>query len=261
MFKQKLTLALLLIAAAAIATFAQSKTDERASSIVAKAIENLGGDRYLQVKSQIGRGKYSVIKENTVVSFQSFLDVIVFPDKERTEFKGGGSKTVQTNTGKTGWIYDGDQGLIKIQNDDQVNNFTRGIRVSLDNVLRGYWHGQADLTYVGRRPASLGKRNDVVRLTYNDGFVIEFEFADDGTPAKAIYHRTSADNTEITEEDRYAQFIDVNGVKAPFIIDRFTNGAQNSRINYESIEFNKTIPESVFTKPSNPKELKKDLRL
>src|SRR5580765_7322293 len=83
---------------------AQSKPDERATAVVSKAVQLLGGDRYLQVKSQIGRGKYSVIRENALASFQSFLDVIVFPDKERTEFKNGGSKTVQTNTGKTGWI-------------------------------------------------------------------------------------------------------------------------------------------------------------
>jgi len=93
------------------------------------------------------------------------------------------------------------------------------------------------------------------------GFVIEFEFADDGTPAKAVYKHTNADGTEITEEDRYAQFIDVGGVKTPFIIDRYTNGAQNSRINYDTVEFNKTIPDSVFAKPANPKELKKDLKL
>jgi hypothetical protein len=241
--------------------FAQTKPDERAQAIVSKAVRVLGGDRYLQIKSQVGRGKYSVIQNNAVVSFQSFIDAIVFPDKERTEFKGGGSKTVQTNTGVTGWIYDGDQELIKTQNPSQIEGFTRGIRVSLDNLLRGYWKGQAELTYVGRRPATLGKRNDVIRLTYNDGFAVEFEFADDGTPAKAISKRMSADNTEITEEDRYAQFIEVNGIKAPFIIDRYTNGTQNSRINYDSIEFNKSIPDSIFTRPSNPKEMKKDLKL
>jgi hypothetical protein len=114
---------------------------------------------------------------------------------------------------------------------------------------------------VGRRPASLGKRNDVIKLTYADGFAVEFEFADDGTPVRSIYKRTNADNVEITEEDRYAQFIDVGGVKAPFIIDRFTNGAQTSRINYDSIEFNKTIPDSIFAKPTNVKELKKDLKI
>jgi len=91
--------------------------------------------------------------------------------------------------------------------------------------------------------------------------VIEFEFADDGVPAKAVYKRTTADSEEVTEEDRYAQFVDVNGIKAPFIIDRYTNGKQNSRINYETIEFNKSVPDSVFAKPSSPKDVKKDIKL
>ena len=257
-----------LIAVLTIATFlivpfsqAEAQPDNRAETIVSKAVQLMGGDRYLQVRSQVGRGRYSVVRENAVVSFQSFIDVIVFPDKERTEFKSNGSKTIQTNSGKTGWIYDGDNELIKVQKEDQIANFTRGLRVSVDNLLRGYWKGEAVLSYVGKRPATLGKRNDVVKLKYDDGFAIEFEFADNGLPAKASYKRQSADNTEVTEEDRYAQFIDVGGVMTPFIIDRYTNGAQNSRINYETVEYNKAIPDSIFAKPSNVKELKKDLKI
>jgi hypothetical protein len=251
---------------AALAAFISAQVaggngDEKASAIVARAVQVLGGDKYLNVKSQIGRGKFSVISGGAVVSFQSFVDVIVFPDKERTEFRSSGSKTVQTNTGGNGWVYDGDQELIKVQTEKQIDNFKQGLRTSLDNLLRGYWKGQGELTYVGRRAATLGKRNDVIRLTYNDGFAVEFEFADDGTPVKAIYKRPNSDSEEITEEDRYAQFIDVGGVKSPFIIDRFTNGTQSSRINYESIEFNRTIPDSIFAKPSNVKDLKKDLKL
>ncbi len=233
----------------------------KAESIIAKAIQNLGGDRYLQVRSQVGHGKFSAIKENVIVSFQSFTDVIVFPDDERTEFKGSGSRTVQTNTGSSGWVFDGDQDLIKTQNATQVANFKQGLRTSLDNLLRGYWRGDAELTYVGKRQASLGKRNDVVRLTYKDGFIVEFEFAvEDGVPQKAVYKQTNGEGEDVKEEDRYAQFIDVNGVKAAFIVDRFSNGKPSSRINYESIEFNRSIPDSVFAKPANPKDAKKDIR-
>lgn len=220
----------------------------------------LGGDRYLQVRSQVGRGKFSVIRDNIVASFQTFVDIIVFPDKERTEFKSRGSKTVQVNTGSTGWIYDGDQELIKVQNEAQVADFKRGISTSLDNLLRGYWKGEAELSYGGRRPASLGKRNDVVKLTYKDGFTVEFEFSDDGMPQKSLFKRTSPGGDEIKEEDRYAQFIDVDGVKAAFIIDRFTAGSQSSRINYESIELNKSVPDSVFAKPANAKDAKKEIK-
>ena len=237
-------------------------SNSQAEAVLQKAIKNLGGEKYTNVKTQIGRGRYSVIKENIVVSSQTFTDVIVFPFKERTDFKGGGVRSVQTNTDETGWVYDGDQNLIKVQDEKQIADFKRGMRTSLDNLLRGHWRGDASLAYVGKRAATLGKRNEVVKLTYKDGLIVEFEFtADDGLPQKAMYKRLNPDNEEIKEEDRYAQFVETGGIKAPYVIDHFTGAAHTSRINYESVEFNKSVPESIFTRPANPKELKKDLKL
>src|SRR4051794_8066677 len=98
--------------------FSQSlgnKPDEKAEAVLQKAVQNLGGDKYLKVTTQIGRGRFSVIRDNSVVSFQSFIDVIVFPDKERTEFKESGVKTVQVNTGARGWTFDGNNQIVKDQ--------------------------------------------------------------------------------------------------------------------------------------------------
>ncbi|MEO7539258.1 MAG: hypothetical protein ABIV21_04485 [Pyrinomonadaceae bacterium] len=240
---------------------AQTNPQDKAVEVLSKAVRSLGGDKYLQIKTQIGRGKFSLIRDKAVVSFQTFVDVIVFPNNERTEFKGGGSRTIQVNTANTGWVFDGDQSLIKVQNDAQVANFRLGLRTSLDNLLREYWKGDASLSYVGKRPSTLGKRNDVVKLTYKDGFSVEFEFAaDDGLPQKALYKRSNPNGDDIKEEDRYALFIDVDGVKAPYVIDKHIDGTPSSRINYESIEFNKTIPDSIFAKPSNPKDARRDLK-
>lgn len=247
------------------------ENDPVAEAIIAKVVAVLGGDKYLKVTSQIGKGKFSVVREGVVVSFQSFTDIIVFPDKERTDFKGSGSRTVQTNDGDTGWIFDGDKEAVTEQSEEQVANFKRGMRASIDTLLRGHWRGNAALTYVGKRPATLGKRNDVVKLTYADGLIVEFEIgADDHLPVKAIQRRKNVESegteegkepAEIVEEDRYAQFVDIGGIKSPFIIDRFTGGVQTSRINYQSVEYNKRIADSIFAKPSNAKEAKKDPKL
>lgn len=241
-----------------------------AEAIIKKAVQNLGGEKYLQVKTVVGRGSYYLIREDAVLflkqergvsSFQTFVDVLVFPDKERTDFKGRGTRNVQANSGNTGWTYDSDLDAVKVQNEAQVANFKLGIRTSLDNLLHGSWKGEAELSYLGKRAATLGKRNDVLKLTYKDGFVVEFEFAaDDGLPQKAIYKRVTSDGEEIKEEDRYAQFIEINGIKTAFVIDRYSNGQQSSRINYESVDFNKVIPDSIFAKPANPKDAKKDLK-
>lgn len=238
-------------------------SDEKAEAVIKRAVENLGGEKYLQAKSQIGRGKYSILRDGALISFQTFIDVIVFPDRERTEFKGGGEKTVQTNVGNTGWIFDGAAQVINIQNKEQIENYRRGVRTSLDNLLRGNWRREtgAKLQSAGRRQAGLGRRNDVVKLLFENGFAVEFEFSDNGMPVKSIYKRKNSDGEDVIEEDRYAQFVEVQGIKTPFIVDHFSNNKQTSRVNYESVEFNKAISDSIFVQPKSAKEMKKDLKL
>jgi hypothetical protein len=53
-----------------------------------------------------------------------------------------------------------------------------------------------------------------------------------------------------------AKPISLNGVTAAFVIDHFINGKQTSRINYESIEFNRPLADSLFLKPESAKAIK-----
>ena len=129
--------------------------------------------------------------------------------------------------------------------------------------MHGWWRKEgATLSYVGRREAGLAKRYEVVRLTYPEGFWIEYEFgARDGLPAKMIYKRTkkkpdSEETEEITEEDRLAKPITIDGVTAAWVVDHYINGVQTSRINYESIEYNKPLADALFAKPASIKSLK-----
>lgn len=236
--------------------------DEKAEAIVQLAYQKLGGANLLQVKNQVSTGFFSVFSDGIPALPNSFIDVIAFPDKERTEFKQQGNKVIQTNLGEKGWVYDAAKLDIREQGPNEIENFKRGIRTSLDALFRGTWRGQGGtLTYVGKREAGLGKRNDVVKLTYSDGLVVEYEFSQtDGMPMKSIYKKKNDEGTEIKEEDRYAQFVEIQGVLVPFIVDHYTDGKQTSRINYEKIEINKKVSDSIFEKPSDVKQLKKDLK-
>lgn len=242
---------------------AGASQDPKAEAIVARAVEVLGGTNYLNVKTVIGRGFYTTFHDGISQLPARFLDYIAYPDRERTEFTGGGIKAIQTNVGSTGWIYDGTTKTIGDMKEPQIADFKRSMRTTLENLLQGWWRKEgAVLTYVGRREAGLAKRNETVRLTYPDGYWIEFEFgARDGLPAKMIYKRSkkkpNSDETEETnEEDRLAKPITVDGVTAPWIIDHYVNGIQTSRINYESIEYNKPLPDTLFAKPENVKAIK-----
>lgn len=241
----------------------QPTFDQRAEEIIKRAIEQLGGDKYLNVKSLYSVGFFTAFRDEVADMPSSFVDVISYPDKERTEFKQAKVKTVQTNVGETGWIFNGQTENIRDQNPKEVESFKKVLRTSIDTLLRGGWRNPgAKLTYVGRRPASLGKRNEVIKLTYEDGFSVEYEFSvTDGMPMKSIYKGEDDEGVETKEEDRYLQFIEMQGVKLPFVIDHYINDKQTSRINYDKIELNKPIPSSIFDKPNDIKELKKDLKL
>lgn len=234
----------------------------KAEAIIKKAIDTLGGQRYLQVTSIVGRGKFSQMRDGRNLSFQSFTDVIIYPDKEYTEFKERGVKTVQANFGDSGWYFDGAVETLTDQLPVQIDGFKRSMRTNLDNFLRGAWRGvDGQLSYVERRQASLGKRNEVIKISFDDGFWVEFEFSDEGLPMKSVYSSFGADRKEIIEEDRFAQYQEIQGIKVPYVVDHFTSGEHTSRINYESVEFNKSIPQSIFAKPGSIKVLKKDLKL
>jgi len=265
---RKVTVALLAILVAVSSCLAQSDaaattSDDKAQQIVQKGIQAIGGDAYLNVKTVIGRGFYTDYHDGVSGVPLRFVDYIAYPDRERTEFTGGGNRIIQTNYQNEGWLFDAAAKSLKDQTAKQVEDFRTGMRASMENLLRGWWRKEgATLSYVGRREASLGRRNEAVKLTYPDGFWIEYEFAAvEGTPAKVIYKRKQKNPDtdemfETNEEDRFFKPVAVSGVSAPFVIDHFRNGVQTSRINYESIEFNKPLADSLFAKPANIKAVK-----
>lgn len=267
-FATKFVFALLFFLSATTA-FAQPgkpavSDDEKAQQIIQRAVNKLGGDRYLQVKTVVGRGLFTNFAEGVSQLPQKFVDYVVYPDKERTEFNGGGARTVQTNFKGGGWIYDGAALTLKDQTPQQLDEFKTAVRVGMENLLRGAWRDQgAKLSYAGRRESgTIGHRNEAVRLTYPDGFWIEYEFsADDGSPAKVLYEgkRKNRDTEEIEsidEEDRLHKLITIDGITAPFVIDHYSNKIQTSRIAYDTVEYNKTIPDSLFAKPASIKAIK-----
>lgn len=259
----RITLIVCLVGALIGSASAQSPADEKSQQIMDRAVEALGGPTYLNVQTVTGKGFYTTFRDEVSQIPARFFDYIAYPDRERTEFVATGIRTIQTNVGDSGWVFDGAVKKISDQTPAQIEDFKRAMRTTVENLLRGWWKKEgATVKYVGRREAGLAKRNEAVRLTYPDGFWIEYEFgARDGLPAKVIYKRTrkdpdSGDEVEVTEEDRILRFITISGVNAQWIIDHFVNDKQTSRINYETVQYNQPFPDTLFAKPDNVKSIK-----
>jgi len=240
-----------------------TSVDQKSQEIIDRAIETLGGQKYLGVQTVIGKGFYTTFKDGISQIPARFLDYLAYPDRERTEFTGAGIRTIQTNDGDTGWMFDGAVKKISDQTPAQVAEFKQAIRTSLEYLLRGYWKKDGGkITYVGRREAGVGKRNETIRLTFPDDWWIEYEFgARDGLPAKIIYPRErkdpdSGDMVEMIEEDHLFKFITIDGVTAPWVIDHFIKGKQTSRIAYEQVQYNQRFADNLFAKPADVKSIK-----
>src|SRR4051812_27601444 len=90
-----LAILVFIVTATGFSAYGQTAQDEKAVAVITKAIKALGGDNYIKARTQVSRGSYTILKQGTVVSFQTFTDAIVYPDRERTDFKDNGVKTVQ----------------------------------------------------------------------------------------------------------------------------------------------------------------------
>lgn len=279
LFSNSTHLALLLVLSTPLAAAAQSPTttnaapkvelkateaanDERAAAVVSRAIVAMGGPAYLAVRSVTGRGNYTPYVKGEPGDIVAFVDYLIFPDRERTEFKSSGVRSIQANVGaradSKGWIYDGMTKSLHDMKPEQIADFRFAMRTNLDNLLRGWWRKEgARLTYLGRREAGVGKRNEAVRLEYPDGFTVDYEFGSrDSLPAKVSYKRADKEGKPLLEEDRFPRLMTFGGVTAPYIIDHFRAGVQTSRINFDTVEFNRPVPDSLFARPADAKSVK-----
>ena len=112
-------------------------------------------------------------------------------------------------------MFDGAVKKISDQTPAQVEDFKRAMKTGLENLLRGWWKKDGGkITYVGRREAGVGKRNETIRLTYPTAFGSSMSLARGMVlPAKIIYKRMrkdpdTGDMVETTEEDQLLKFID-----------------------------------------------------
>jgi hypothetical protein len=237
---------------------AQDENDPaKAAELISEAIKARGGDAYLKVRSIMTQGQYTPFFKGVSAIPQPFVDYIVYPDRERTEFGKGSSRLIQTNAANTGWIYDGEQKMIRDQKDDQIKIWLQGIRYDLDNLLRrGSKEAGVKLIYLGRREAWLNTFTQAVRLDFSDGASATIHFDPRSRLPVMTEYKLIRDEGMSDEQIRYFQWIDVDGVQFPKIQDSYRGKIQTSRVYFEQVKFNADVAERLFAKPLSIKEVK-----
>lgn len=229
----------------------------KAAALIRATIAARGGDKYLSVKTMVSHGQYTAFAKGKTTVPQKFVDYIAYPDKERTDFGSGDDKHIQTNVGNTGWSYSGESRMIKDQKEDDIKIFLQQNRYDIDAIIRHGWHDQdAKLAYIPRKEVWAETFAEGIRVDFSDGGS-ETIYFDRQTklPLMNEFKIVTDDGTR-NDSVRYFQWIEYDGVKFAHIQDSYSNGTQTARIFYETIKVNEPIPEKVFAKPANAKEVK-----
>lgn len=229
----------------------------KAEAAIRQAINARGGDAYLKARSLMTRGQYTPYDKGVSGDPVAFVDYIAYPDRERTEFGKGDTKFIQTNVADTGWVYDAKQKMIRDQTDEQVKQFLQGLRYDLDNLLRSGWQQPgAKLVYLGRREPYRGAISEAVRIDFADGASATLHL-DRFThlPIMTEYKSIAGEGT-VNNETRYFRWVEFGGIRFATLQDFYREGKQSARVSFDEVAFNAVVPDSLFAKPANIKEVK-----
>lgn len=257
--RQLFILILLAMSSPATTGFAQDDENDlaRAAALVRDAVKARGGDLYLGIRSVVTRGQYTGFDKGVSGDPTGFVDYIVYPGRERTEFGKGDTKTVQSNSESANWVYDAVQKMIRDQTEEQVKNFQQGLRFDLDHLLKTAVEQKGvKLVYLGRREAWKNTFSEAVRVDFDDGGSAVMHFDARSKLPLMIENKTITSEGTANSETRFYRWVDFGGIQFPTLQDFYRNGKQSARVSFDVVSFNESVPDKLFAKPLSIKEVK-----
>jgi hypothetical protein len=223
-----------------VATHAQSP---RPNPALDQMFQALGGSDFLDVKDIRLTGRFFGFTRGELSSSDTFVDLIKFPDMERTEF-GLKNKSITINRGKEGAKVEGKKDPVE-QTPGEGEEFLKGFKTSLDYVLRYVVKDRQTTIQSLSTEIIRFKRTDVVELRDPAKNRIRFYIdRDTHLPLKMQVRRS--DDAKLREEE-YANWHKFQGVMTPLFVSRYTDGVKTMEIRAETVTYNSDLSENLFT--------------
>ena len=256
-----LACALLITAVILPAAITAQEPDEndpaKAAALVRDTVAARGGEAFLKISTIESHGQFTPFEKGVSGDPAPFVDYVVYPGRERTEFGKGDSKIIQSNSETANWVYDATQRMIRDQKEEQVKQFQQSARYDLDNLLRtAAQQSGVKVVYLGRREAWRNTFSEALRIDFADGGTATLHFDPRSKLPLMVEYKTVGEEGTVNNEVRYFRWVDFSGIKFSTIQDFYRNGKQSARVSFDTVSFNVSVPDKLFAKPSNIKEVK-----
>jgi hypothetical protein len=229
---------------------------DAAQQVVEAAIEALGGEPYLNVKSSHSNGRHFVFRQGRK-AWVRYWDWTQFdPVKWRFQQGEGRRQLVQIYNLEqgVGWALEG-RSTIKDLPEEDVRRFRKIVNEDVNVLLRSRIHEEGMmLFYYGPDDiAGSGNWEAVEFLDPTNLSVVVFFDRKTRLPAKVETHSTDAMGIRRKQEIEFSNWHRIEGVMTPLRFDFYVDGEISSQRFLESISYNVAIPETHFQRPQPQK--------
>ncbi len=246
---------LFLFAAVPLTTAAarvEEPPDSQAREVIARAIEAMGGDAYMNVERTASHGRYFQFSKGRR-AFSRYWDWTVYePAKWRFQLGEGRREFIRVynlELGK-GWTLSG-RTTVEEASEDEIRDFRRVVKQDLGILLRHrldeegmnlYYYGPDDVAGAGHFEAV-----EFLDAT-NDAVVVFFDRRTH-LPAKLETHHIDSLGIRRKRELEFSNWHVIQGVRMPLRYDIFTDQEMSSQRFLEEITINPSIPPDFFLEP------------
>ncbi len=220
-------------------TFSAYAQDLSIKQILEKHYTTSGFDKLQKVNTIIMTGHI------TKQDYMPMKIIKMRPDKYKMEFDIQDLTAYQSYDGKTAWMTAPWTGNAKpqIMNEDAAKDIK--IKSDFDGVLYNCKDKKHIAELIGKESI-----NNIevykIKLTLKEGGT-EYYYID--TQYFILQKKTIiriSKGKEIEVASIYSDYRDIGGIKFPFISENFMDGQPYSTIQYDTIELNKTVNETIF---------------
>lgn len=239
------------------ATDDAAKNAAKARAVLEAMIQAMGGDAWLNMKSQYREGHIAVFFHGIPdLGTTKFYETHTWPDHDRTEFTTH-RDVVQFYIGRQGWevTYRGKKALPA----DQLEDYLRRRDHSVETAVK-VWMKDPNtiLIYEGQQLAERHLADTVTLISaQNEAITIQVD-AQTHLPLRRVFQWRDPDyHDKNTEAEEYDGYRTVDGIPTPYTISRFKNDEMTRQIFIDKVSFNQDLPANFWDVDAVTRRIKK----